>query len=81
MASVSCQPPTYLGGQEKGEDFSQFLLVASWSPEPLKTRRGGQRCMLNLSRAEMSSRWCDVVVRTPGCQHSCRPRHLTTVQN
>ncbi|GFV67581.1 uncharacterized protein TNCV_4622611 [Trichonephila clavipes] len=29
----------------------------------LKTRRVGQRCTLNLSRAETSSRWCGVVVR------------------
>ncbi|GFT58561.1 uncharacterized protein TNCV_1250321 [Trichonephila clavipes] len=27
-------------------------------PVPLKTRRVGQRCTLNLSRAETSSRWC-----------------------
>ncbi|GFU31860.1 uncharacterized protein TNCV_1111261 [Trichonephila clavipes] len=32
-------------------------------PVPLKTRRVGQRCTLNLSRAETSSRWCGVVVR------------------
>ncbi|GFW00757.1 hypothetical protein TNCV_2305301 [Trichonephila clavipes] len=32
--------------------------VTSSSPVPLKTRRVGQRCTLNLSRAEMSSRWC-----------------------
>ncbi|GFX16857.1 hypothetical protein TNCV_2518351 [Trichonephila clavipes] len=31
-------------------------LVTSSSPVPLKTRRVGQRCTLNLSRAEMSSR-------------------------
>ncbi|GFV25565.1 uncharacterized protein TNCV_683951 [Trichonephila clavipes] len=31
-------------------------------PVPLKTRRVGQRCTLNLSRAETSSRWCGVVV-------------------
>ncbi|GFU98597.1 transposable element Tcb2 transposase [Trichonephila clavipes] len=37
--------------------------VMSSSPVPLKTRRVGQRCTLNLSRAEMSSRWCGVVVR------------------
>ncbi|GFW20687.1 uncharacterized protein TNCV_1049101 [Trichonephila clavipes] len=37
--------------------------VTSSSPVPLKTRRVGQRCTLNLSRAEMSSRWCGVVVR------------------
>ncbi|GFU09546.1 uncharacterized protein TNCV_4091011 [Trichonephila clavipes] len=38
-------------------------LVTSSSPVPLKTRRVGQRCTLNLSRAETSSRWCGVVVR------------------
>ncbi|GFW96452.1 uncharacterized protein TNCV_4357741 [Trichonephila clavipes] len=32
-------------------------LVTS-SPVPLNTRRVGQRCTLNLSRAETSSRWC-----------------------
>ncbi|GFX64126.1 uncharacterized protein TNCV_2090241 [Trichonephila clavipes] len=56
-------------------------LVTSSSPVPLKTRRVGQRCMLNLSRAETSSRWCGVVVRRGGCQLRCRPRHLTMVQN
>ncbi|GFV35591.1 uncharacterized protein TNCV_3473621 [Trichonephila clavipes] len=48
---------------------------------PLKTRRVGQRCTLNLSRAETSSRWCGVVVRRGWCQLRCRPRHLTMVQN
>ncbi|GFW60855.1 hypothetical protein TNCV_2672761 [Trichonephila clavipes] len=33
-------------------------LVACSSPVALKTRRVGQRCTLNLSRAETSSRWC-----------------------
>ncbi|GFV46112.1 uncharacterized protein TNCV_1256681 [Trichonephila clavipes] len=32
--------------------------VTSSSPVPLKTRRVGQRCTLNLSRAETSPRWC-----------------------
>ncbi|GFX11813.1 uncharacterized protein TNCV_2995981 [Trichonephila clavipes] len=41
-------------------------LVTSSSPVPLKTRRVGQRCTLNLSRAETSSRWCGVVVRRRG---------------
>ncbi|GFX65402.1 uncharacterized protein TNCV_4475221 [Trichonephila clavipes] len=41
-------------------------LVMSSSLVPLKTRRVGQRCTLNLSRAEMSSRWCGVVVRRRG---------------
>ncbi|GFW41734.1 transposable element Tcb2 transposase [Trichonephila clavipes] len=40
--------------------------VVSSSPVPLKTRRVGQRCTLNLSRAETSSRWCGVVVRRGG---------------
>ncbi|GFV13741.1 uncharacterized protein TNCV_2500751 [Trichonephila clavipes] len=38
-------------------------LVTSSSPVPLKTHRVGQRCTLNLSIAERSSRWCGVVVR------------------
>ncbi|GFW85778.1 uncharacterized protein TNCV_854271 [Trichonephila clavipes] len=38
-------------------------LVTGSSPVPLKTRRAGQRCTLNLSRAQTSSRWCGVVVR------------------
>ncbi|GFW27926.1 uncharacterized protein TNCV_768061 [Trichonephila clavipes] len=41
-------------------------LVTSSSPVPLKTCRVGQRCTLNLSRAETSSRWCGVVVRRVG---------------
>ncbi|GFX66088.1 uncharacterized protein TNCV_4102281 [Trichonephila clavipes] len=41
-------------------------LVTSSIPVPLKTRRVGQRCTLNLSRAETSSRWCGVVVRRGG---------------
>ncbi|GFW91523.1 uncharacterized protein TNCV_3376861 [Trichonephila clavipes] len=38
-------------------------LVTSSSPVPLKTRRVGKRCTLNLSRAETSFHWCGVVVR------------------
>ncbi|GFV86196.1 uncharacterized protein TNCV_671931 [Trichonephila clavipes] len=48
---------------------------------PLKTHRVGDRCALNLSRAQTSSRWCGVVVRRGGCQIRCRPRHFTMVQN
>ncbi|GFY12320.1 uncharacterized protein TNCV_284231 [Trichonephila clavipes] len=40
--------------------------ATSSSPVPLKTRRVGQRCTLNLSRAETYSRWCGVVVRRGG---------------
>ncbi|GFS98931.1 uncharacterized protein TNCV_3529001 [Trichonephila clavipes] len=44
--------------------------VTGSSPVPLKTRRVGQRCTLNLSRAETSSRWCGVVVRRGGASSS-----------
>ncbi|GFY22976.1 hypothetical protein TNCV_2182371 [Trichonephila clavipes] len=40
--------------------------VMSSSPVPLKTRRVGQRCTVNLSRAQTSSRWCGVVVKRRG---------------
>ncbi|GFY19062.1 uncharacterized protein TNCV_3877501 [Trichonephila clavipes] len=40
--------------------------VTSSIPVLLKTRRVGQRCTLHLSRAEMSYRWCGVVVRRGG---------------
>ncbi|GFS76621.1 uncharacterized protein TNCV_1622181 [Trichonephila clavipes] len=43
--------------------------VTSSSPVALKTRRVGQRCTLNLSKAETSSRGCGVVVRR-GCASS-----------
>ncbi|GFV84535.1 uncharacterized protein TNCV_2481491 [Trichonephila clavipes] len=55
--------------------------VTGSNPVPLKTLRVGQRCTLNLSRAETSSRWCGVVVRRGRCQLRCRPRHLTMVQD
>ncbi|GFW72949.1 uncharacterized protein TNCV_830721 [Trichonephila clavipes] len=55
--------------------------VTSSSPVPLKTRRVGARCTLNLLRAQTSSRWCGVVVRRGVCQLRYRPRHLTMVQN
>ncbi|GFW84031.1 hypothetical protein TNCV_1662001 [Trichonephila clavipes] len=46
--------------------------VMSSSPEPLKTRRVGQRCTLNLSRAETSSR-CILMSSTisSGCFQCC----------
>ncbi|GFT26472.1 hypothetical protein TNCV_3603351 [Trichonephila clavipes] len=44
--------------------------VTSSSPVPTKTRRVGERCTLNLSRAQTSSRWCGVVVRKSGAS-SC----------
>ncbi|GFT83312.1 uncharacterized protein TNCV_3003831 [Trichonephila clavipes] len=53
----------------------------SSSPVPLKTHRVGKRGTFNLSRAQMSSRWCVVVVRRGMCKLRCSPRHLTMVQN
>ncbi|GFU81390.1 uncharacterized protein TNCV_1380581 [Trichonephila clavipes] len=55
--------------------------VRSSSPIPLKIRCLGERCMLNLSRAQTSSRWCGVVVRKRGCHGGERGCHLTTAQN
>ncbi|GFX38024.1 uncharacterized protein TNCV_3836231 [Trichonephila clavipes] len=46
--------------------------VTSSSPVPLKTRHVGQRCTLNLSRAETFSRWCGVVVRRGGASSDSR---------
>ncbi|GFW15985.1 uncharacterized protein TNCV_4432581 [Trichonephila clavipes] len=55
--------------------------VMSSSPVPLRTRRVGERCALNLPRVQTSSRWCGVVVRREECQLRCHPRYLTMVQN
>ncbi|GFV59716.1 hypothetical protein TNCV_1907871 [Trichonephila clavipes] len=40
----------------------------SSSPVPLKTYRVEARCTLNLWRAQTSSLWCGVVVKSKGCQ-------------
>ncbi|GFT41969.1 transposable element Tcb2 transposase [Trichonephila clavipes] len=59
-------------------------LVTSSSPVPLQTRRIGQRCALNLSRAETSSRWCGVVARRVDASSGRRPgqgRRLATTPN
>ncbi|GFU26093.1 uncharacterized protein TNCV_5105491 [Trichonephila clavipes] len=53
--------------------------VMSSSPVPLKTRRVGQRCTLNLPRAKTSYHWCGVVVRREGA--SSGAIHVTMVQN
>ncbi|GFX13732.1 hypothetical protein TNCV_599421 [Trichonephila clavipes] len=37
--------------------------VMSSTPVPLKIHRVGERCTLNLSRTQTSSRWCGIVVR------------------
>ncbi|GFU17262.1 uncharacterized protein TNCV_1854831 [Trichonephila clavipes] len=81
--SITCESPTSFGAAVA--EWYGYRIVAcpvtSSSPVPLKARRVVQRCTLNLSRAEASSRWCGVVVRRGGCQLRCRPRHLTMVQN
>ncbi|GFU27040.1 uncharacterized protein TNCV_280261 [Trichonephila clavipes] len=74
-------PFFYLKGKEVDakSDEAQVAAVAEWyryrtvacfvtgsSPVPLKIRCVGQRCTLNLSRAETSSRGCGVVVRRGG---------------
>ncbi|GFV04991.1 hypothetical protein TNCV_1347391 [Trichonephila clavipes] len=46
--------------QHSGQGIESWQAChVSSSPVPLKTRRVGQRCTLNLSRAETSSRWFD----------------------
>ncbi|GFT84242.1 DUF1758 domain-containing protein [Trichonephila clavipes] len=78
----SCLPEEILAAVAEWYRYRTVAcFVTGSSPVPLKTRRVGQRCTLNLSRAETSSRWCGVVVRRGGCQLRCRPRHLTMVQN
>ncbi|GFV88642.1 uncharacterized protein TNCV_1244521 [Trichonephila clavipes] len=56
----------------KVSDYGRHVM--SLSPVPLKTRR------VNLSRAEMSSHWCGVVVRR-GVPAQVSSRHLTMAQN
>ncbi|GFY01405.1 hypothetical protein TNCV_850131 [Trichonephila clavipes] len=41
----------------------RYWHVMSLCPVPLKVHRVGERCPLNLSRAQTSSRWCEMVVR------------------
>ncbi|GFX01611.1 uncharacterized protein TNCV_3971111 [Trichonephila clavipes] len=68
--------------QERKSSTCYLLItkgVTSSSPVPLKTRCLGERCTLNLSRAQTSSRWSGVVVKRG--QLKCRPRYLTMVQN
>ncbi|GFV35993.1 uncharacterized protein TNCV_2867511 [Trichonephila clavipes] len=55
--------------------------VMSLSPVPLNTRRVGERCMLNLSKAQTSSRWCSVVEERGASSGTLPPRYLTMDQN
>ncbi|GFX75765.1 hypothetical protein TNCV_2237371 [Trichonephila clavipes] len=61
--------------QERKSSTCYLLItkgVTSSRAVPLKTRRVGERCMLNLSRAQTSSCWSGVVVKRG--QHKYRPR-------
>ncbi|GFV25170.1 uncharacterized protein TNCV_1151741 [Trichonephila clavipes] len=69
-----CDSPVF-----KVSEHGKHVMISS--QVPLKTRRVGKRSTLNLSRFEMSSRWCGVLVRRWECQLRCRQRHLTMVQN
>ncbi|GFV50793.1 uncharacterized protein TNCV_4237481 [Trichonephila clavipes] len=64
---LACQEFDPSVAEDPPSNWSMYRIVAdlvtSSSTVQLKTRRVGKRCTLNLSRAQMSSRWCGVVVR------------------
>ncbi|GFX40820.1 uncharacterized protein TNCV_3760422 [Trichonephila clavipes] len=63
-----------VGGVVKVSD--RDWLVTSSSPVPLKTRRVGKRCSINLSRDQTSSRWYGVVEEgVPAQVSSSSPDH------
>ncbi|GFV99686.1 MULE domain-containing protein [Trichonephila clavipes] len=47
-----------VAGAPGGQGIESWLACLEFEPSATKDRRVGQRCTLNLSRAEMSSRWC-----------------------
>ncbi|GFU96909.1 uncharacterized protein TNCV_859391 [Trichonephila clavipes] len=68
LTCVATVPLTGRAPIFKSRRLSQAVKVSDhgWSamdswPVPLKTRRLGARCTLNLSRAQTSSHWCCVV--------------------
>ncbi|GFU34584.1 hypothetical protein TNCV_1993141 [Trichonephila clavipes] len=68
--------------QERKSSTCYLLItngVTSSSPVQLKNRRVGEKCTLNLSRAQTSSCWSGVAVERDQLKY--RPRHLTMVQN
>ncbi|GFT17366.1 uncharacterized protein TNCV_4806461 [Trichonephila clavipes] len=66
ISSKSVQPLRVAAVAEWYRYRTVACFVTGSSPVPLKTRRVGQRCTLNLSRAETSSRWCGGIVRRGG---------------
>ncbi|GFY01156.1 transposable element Tc1 transposase [Trichonephila clavipes] len=71
--------PRLPSGQGNGLVASRSVMSSSL--EPLKTRRVGKRCTLNLSRTQTSSRLCGVEVKRMGSRLRCHPRHSTEIQN
>ncbi|GFY03352.1 uncharacterized protein TNCV_1173101 [Trichonephila clavipes] len=65
---LASQSPSFRVAAEA--EWYSYRIVAGFVPSssqvPLKIRRVGQRCTLNLSRAKTSSHWCGVVVRRGG---------------
>ncbi|GFV13953.1 hypothetical protein TNCV_524301 [Trichonephila clavipes] len=57
-----------------------WLVCHEFEPNTVEDPRVGERCTLNLSRAQKRPP-VDVVVRKGGCQLRCRSRHLTMFQN
>ncbi|GFT46237.1 hypothetical protein TNCV_3126151 [Trichonephila clavipes] len=59
---LNSRPLSYVNNVAAVAEWYRYRTVACFvtgsSPVPLKTRRVGQQCTLNLSRAETSSRWC-----------------------
>ncbi|GFV50720.1 uncharacterized protein TNCV_2213811 [Trichonephila clavipes] len=71
MAYLGCSWEGYFNLLSRSQNYPMAAAIAEWyryrivacfvtssSPVPLKTRRVGQRCTLNLTRAETSFRWC-----------------------
>ncbi|GFV61563.1 uncharacterized protein TNCV_4543951 [Trichonephila clavipes] len=61
----------------KVSDHGRHVMISG--PVPLRTRRVGETCTLNLSRSQTSPRCCGSLER--GFQLRCRPSHLAMVQN
>ncbi|GFV27444.1 hypothetical protein TNCV_912741 [Trichonephila clavipes] len=58
-------------GSQVVKVWDRGWLCHEFEPSTTKDPRVGERRTINLSRAEMSSRWCGVVGE--GCQLRCHP--------
>ncbi|GFX57207.1 hypothetical protein TNCV_2964861 [Trichonephila clavipes] len=61
-AKQSTLTPTHYGHGSRVVKVLDRDQITSSSPVPLKTRRVGKQCTLNLSGVQTSFRWCGVVV-------------------